>query len=87
MNTHVKQSAEPEYLYLNIYKRNNTYTISHYHKTRMEADEAAKNRSNRIACILVEFRDGQLDPNESFFLNINRFNNSYTLSQELYQDR
>ncbi len=81
------ESAEPKYLYLNIYERSDRFTISHYHATRFEADEAAKNRDNRVSCIRVEFREGQLDTDECFFLNVHEFRDSYTLSQELYLDR
>lgn len=81
------KSAEPQYLYLNIYGRNDGFTISHYHETRAEADEAAKGRDDRVSCIRVEFRKGQFDPDDAFFLNINEFRDSYTLSQEIYLDR
>lgn len=81
------KSTEPEYLYLNIYEHMGGFTISHYHATRDEADAAAKGRDDRISCIRVEFRNGQLDPNESFLLNINEYGDSYTLSQELYRER
>lgn len=81
------QPSQPEYLYLNIYEHAGGYTISHYHETRDEADEAAKARDDRVSCIRVEFRKGQFDPDESFLLNINKFRESYTLSQELYKDR
>lgn len=79
--------ATPKHLYLNIYERAGDYTISHYHSTRAEADEAAEGRTDRVSCIRVEFREGQLDAEESFFLNVNSFRDSYTLSQVLYEDR
>ena len=80
-------STNPEYLYLNIYEHKGGFTISHYHATRAEADEAAKDRDDRVSCVRVEFRKKQFDPDESFLMNINEFRDSYTLSQELYQDR
>ena len=81
------ESKEPRYLYLNIYEWRDRFTISHYHATRSEADEAAKNRDDRVSCIRVEYREGQLDTDEYFFLNVNEFGDTYTLSQELYLDR
>lgn len=81
------KSAEPEYLYLNIYEHSGGFTISHYHATRDETDEAAKGRDDRVSCIRVEFWNGQLDSDESFLLNINEFGDTYTLSQLLYRDR
>lgn len=80
-------NSKSEYLYLNIYDRQSYFTISHYHASRAEADEAAKGRDDRVSCVRVEFHKGQLDPDESFFLNINEFGSSYTLSQELYTNR
>ena len=80
-------SADPEYLYLNIYEHKDGFTISHYHATRDDADEAAKDRDDRVSCIRVEFRKNQFDPDDSFLLNINEFRDYYTLSQELYKDR
>ena len=77
----------PKYFYLNIYKHTGGYTISHYHATRAEADVAAKQRTERISCLRVEFRDGQLDPDESIFVNVLEYADTYTLSQGLHQSR
>lgn len=76
-----------ESLYLNIYEHQSGITISHYQATRADADKAAKNRTDRVSRIRIDFKRGQADPDESFFLNINEFGDTYTLSQELYSDR
>jgi hypothetical protein len=75
------------HLYLNIYEHAGGFTISHYHETRAEADEAAKHRDDRISCLRIEFTEGQHDPDEGFYLNINEFGETYTLSQVLYGNR
>jgi hypothetical protein len=80
--------SETQYLYLNIFKHTNgEYTIGHYHATRQEADVAAENRDDRVSCLKVPFREGQIDPPESFFLNVNEYGDTYTLSQALYKTR
>ena len=75
------------HLYLNIYERAGEFTISHYHETRAEADEAAGKRDDRVSCLRIEFIEGQHDPDEGFFLNINEYSDTFTLSQTLYGAR
>jgi hypothetical protein len=80
--------SEKEWLYLNVYEKVGHYrTISHYHRTREEADEAAKGRDDRISCQRIVFTRGQLDTDDCFYLNINDFRDSYTISQSLFLNR
>lgn len=80
--------SNTETLYLNIYETPGYHrTISHYHATRIEADEAAKARDDRVSCIRIEYRKDQFDTDDCFYLNINEYGETYTLSQELYNNR
>lgn len=75
------------HLYLNIYEHARGFTIGHYHETRAEADEAAKSRNDRVSCLRIDFAEGQHDTDAGFFLNINEFGDTFTLSQALFKTR